>query len=119
MHEWVLMTTPGTLPCSFRRVSIGRVHHLNDQVAMQVAGGGEGLMYLSPAAVEFMIRDPTSDVEYRWNGQVFFALGQQFVLLGQHHFLEKFDVLFKGKERALEMTPLFRQATAEGPARRR
>jgi len=34
MHEWVLVTTPGTLPSALRRVRIVRVDHFNDKMAV-------------------------------------------------------------------------------------
>ncbi|MBI1812920.1 hypothetical protein HY285_00285 [Candidatus Peregrinibacteria bacterium] len=58
--------------------------------------------------IEYVLHDPRSGKGYRWKGSALFALGQQFVLLGHHRCLEKFDITFRGPERMLEITPRFR-----------
>src|SRR5690349_15772091 len=39
VHEWVLVTTAGTLPRAFSRICVVRMNHFNDQVAMQAHCG--------------------------------------------------------------------------------
>ncbi len=73
-----------------------------------MAGGDHCFIYPSPAPVTYLIHDPASTAEYRWHGQVFFTLEQEFVLLGHHQCLQKFDVTFKGPEKRLEMLPRFK-----------
>lgn len=77
--------------------------NVTDQIETQIAGGGQCIVYLSPVSIEFILKEPDSDKEYRWKGQVLFALGQKFVLLGHHQCLENFDVLFRGRQRVLEI----------------
>jgi hypothetical protein len=80
---------------------------MEDRIETQVAGGGECFIYPSPAAIEYVLRDPRNLEEYRWRGPVFFALGQRLVLLGHHGCLEKFDITFKGPEKAVEIYPQY------------
>ncbi|NOS67324.1 MAG: hypothetical protein HOO67_03075, partial [Candidatus Peribacteraceae bacterium] len=84
-------------------VPLGISVDVADQMETQVAGGGQCFIYPSPTKIEYVLQDPVSGREHSWNGNVFFALGQKFVLLGHHQCLEKFDVMFRGKERVLEI----------------
>jgi hypothetical protein len=81
---------------------------LESSIEAQVAGGGRCLIYPSPSAIEYVVKDPESQSEHRWKGPVFFALGQQFALLGHEQCLSKFDITFKGPERCLDLVPRFR-----------
>lgn len=95
------------LPLEFAP-ELGIAIDLEDRIETQVAGGGQCFIYPSPVAINYLIRDPDSKATYRWQGQIFFALGQRIVLLGHHQCLEKFDITFKGTEKIVEVTPRFR-----------
>lgn len=92
---------------------------LAERIETQVAGGGRCFVYPSPVEIDYLIRDPRSHLEWQWRGPVSFALGQQVVLLGHHRCLEKFDLVFKGPEKVLEMTPRFKTESIGRPKRRK
>ena len=83
--------------------------NLDDPLESQIAGGGRCFIYAPSSPLGYLVRNPATPVEYRWTGQVFFALEQEFVLLGHHQCLEKFDVTFLGPERMLEVTARLRK----------
>ena len=86
---------------------------INDRLESQVAGGAHCFIYPSPVPVHYHLRDPAGESACRWRGQVFFVLEQEFVLLGHHQCLEKFDVTFHGPEKQVQLRPRFRTASAE------
>ncbi len=93
--------------------SLGIKIDLQDRIASQVAGGTQSFIYPSPSKIEFSIRDQKTKKLCRWNGQVFFSLGQQLLLLGHHQCLEKFNITFKGREHTMELFPLFTSSTSK------
>ena len=70
--------------------------------------GSRSPIYPSPVAIDYVIRDPGSNLEYQWSAPVYFSLGQHIVLLGHHRCLEKFDVMFRGPEKRIELLPRFK-----------
>lgn len=97
---------------------LGITIDLDDRIETQVAGGGQCFVYPAPVPLTYLIRQPGSSVEWQWHGYASFALGQQVILLGHHHCLEKFDILFSGPGRSLEMTARFRTGSAKRPSGR-
>lgn len=91
------------LPMEMAQI-LGLPINLTDQIETQIAGGGQCCVYPSPTKIEYILRDPVTSRECHWRGSVFFALGQQFVLLGHHQCLEHFDVTFHGRKRFLDIT---------------
>jgi hypothetical protein len=100
-------------------VALGIQLDLEEKVETHGAGGGSSHIYSSPAPLGYLIRDPHSHLECQWHGPAFFSLGQRVVLLGHAGCLEKFDVLFRGPERALDLQPRFRTESIGRPKRRR
>lgn len=92
---------------------------LADRIETQVAGGGQCFIYPSPVMIDYLIRDPSSHMEFQWRAPVYFGLGQQTPLLGHHRCLEKFDVTFKGPEKMVEVTARFRSESIGRPKRKR
>lgn len=99
-------------------VHLGIQIDLENRTETHVAGGGQPLIHASPVPLDYVIQDPASPREYQRHGPVFFTLGQRIVLHGHHRCLEKFDVTFRGPERAVELVPRFRTESIGRPKRR-
>ena len=80
--------------------------------------GSRSPIYPSPVAIDYVIRDPGSNLEYQWRAPVE-LLGQHIVLLGHHRCLEKFDVMFWGPEKRIERLPRFKTESIGRPKSRR
>ena len=67
------------------------------------AGGGSFPVYRSPMPIEYKI-EQQGFRPIVWKAPVYFTLHQPTILLGHDGFLEKFNLLFKGKDRLLELS---------------
>lgn len=75
-------------------------------ISMGNAGGGKFMVIPSVQPLSMSI-ESKGYRSYTWQGKVWFAPRQPNILLGHKHCLEKFDVLFKGPEKTLKVTPRF------------
>jgi len=69
---------------------------------------GQIRIYRSSSKINYTLRDPDSNMEFKWSGDVYFTLRTQAILLGHKDCLDKFNITFKGREKIVEMEPLFR-----------
>jgi hypothetical protein len=76
-------------------------------IMMSAAGGGRFKVMPSRRKIGYSI-EKTGYRSINWKGTVWFAEGEEVVLLGHHDCLEKFDLTFRGGSRALSVLPLFK-----------
>ena len=69
--------------------------------------GGDGKIYSAPDPVTFILVDPETGERIEWEAVIFFADELETVLIGHKGFLEKFDSVFRGERKVVEMEPLF------------
>ena len=77
---------------------------MRDGIECNGAGGGKFRVFFAPEPVEFTI-EQTGFRRIRWNGPVSFTLDQPTILLGHKGCLEHLDIMFRGREKVLEVNP--------------
>jgi len=70
--------------------------------AIELSGVGHSTIEASPANVSFELRQGNESV--RWKGRAYFA-DQDYLLLGNEGFLERFKATFDWSQKTLELVP--------------
>src|SRR5437879_4071070 len=73
-----------------------------DKVAWEGAGSQTFFVYQSPEPIDHVI-EGKGFRPVRWKAHVGFTLSQPTILLGRRGFFDRFDVLFKGKDKGLRL----------------
>lgn len=68
---------------------------------------GDSMIYPASGPISCVLTDPKTGECVEWKATLFFSDELETALIGHRHFLEKFNVTFKGKEKVIEMEPLF------------
>lgn len=66
------------------------------------AGGGKFIVYHSPKPIQFSI-EQNGFQKIEWEGHVCFTLKQPTILLGHRGCLENLDLIFRGRQKVLEV----------------
>lgn len=66
------------------------------------AGGGKFRVFFAPEPIKFIL-EQTGFRKILWSGAVTFTLKQPTILLGHRGCLEHLDIMFRGKQKILEV----------------
>ena len=90
------------LPLAFAIQFGFRFDLLRDGVEWSGAGGGKFRVFPAPKLIEFIL-EQRGFRSMHWTGFASFTLDQPTILLGHRGCLDNLDLLFRGKERTLEV----------------